>query len=242
MDDMTSPPQRSSLVAKAERLGDRLPPPLQRLFPRDLVILAGVGMLTILLDAVLIAFRNWTLVPMPIAVIAAYVLALYADRFPPKVRNVLTRELMGFAILGAFTFTIDIALLIMLRNLTPLPIPAAVSVAYILAFGFNYVLNRTVNFRSHAPVGPQSLSYALVIACDYGLTVGVTSGLTYLGLDFRLARLIAAASVAVFTYTMSRFWVFRDTLHPSSGADPTPRDTTEPDQPEEPAEPKVNHS
>ncbi|GIH14345.1 GtrA family protein [Rugosimonospora africana] len=130
------------------------------------------------------------------------------DRLPPRLRRVLPRELVGFAILGGFTFLVDLALLSALHAWTGLPEAAEVSIAYLCAFALNFVLNRTLNFRSHAPVAGQALRYFLVICCDYGLTLGVTTGLTGLGLDFRLARLTAAGCVAVFTYTAARRWVF----------------------------------
>src|SRR5262249_49233746 len=98
----------------------------------------------------------------------------------------------------------------LLRATTALPIPVAVTVAYVAAFGLNFALNRTLNFRSHAPVGGQALRYAVVVVGDYAVTVGATSGLAALGWDFRLARLSAGACVAVFTYTAARWWVFRD--------------------------------
>jgi putative flippase GtrA len=133
-----------------------------------------------------------------------------ADRLPVRVRRVVSRELLGFLILGGCTFLVDLALLAALRHWTRLPLPVAVSVAYVSAFGLNFVLNRTVNFRSHAPVGAQAVRYALVIAADYLITVGVTTGLSAQGLDFRTARLLAATCVAVFTYSASRWWVFRE--------------------------------
>ena len=147
-------------------------------------------------------------------------LTSWVDRLPPRLRRVLPRDLVGFAILGAFTFCIDVVLLWALRSWTALPLPLIVSLAYIVAFGLNYVLNRTVNFRSHAPVGRQVLRYAVVVAGDYASTIAVTSGLSALGLDFRLSRLAAAAVVAAFTYSAARWWVFRDTLrvnHPKAG-------------------------
>lgn len=130
------------------------------------------------------------------------------DRLPPRLRRALPRELVGFAILGGFTFLVDLALLSALHTWTDLPEAAEVSIAYLSAFALNFVLNRTLNFRSHAPVGGQALRYLLVIGCDYGLTLGVTTGLSGLGLDFRLARLAAAGCVAAFTYTAARRWVF----------------------------------
>jgi putative flippase GtrA len=137
-------------------------------------------------------------------------LTAWVDRLPGPLRRRLPKSLVGFAILGAFTFTIDLVLLTVLRRTTHMPIALAVTLAYAAAFGLNFLLNRTVNFRSHAPVGPQATRYAVVAICDYALTVGLTSWLTHLGLDFRLARVTAAAAVAAFTYSASRWWVFRD--------------------------------
>ncbi len=154
-------------------------------------------------------------------------LTSWVDRLPPRVHRFLPRELVGFAILGAFTLGVDLALLVLLRHSTHLPMPVAVSVAYVSAFGLNFVLNRTVNFRSHAPVGGQVLRYALVVLGDYLLTVGVTTGLSYLGLDFRIARLTASFFVATFTYSASRWWVFRDRR--PTAPEPAPENASAPE-------------
>lgn len=137
-------------------------------------------------------------------------LTSWADHLPPLLRRLLPRELVGFAILGGFTFLVDLALLWLLRANTALPIPLAISAAYLAAFVLNFVLNRTMNFRSHAPVGRQALRYTLVTMFDYGFTVSVTTGLAAAGVDFRLARVAAASCVGLFTYCGARWWVFRD--------------------------------
>ncbi|WP_433076846.1 GtrA family protein [Dactylosporangium sp. CA-052675] len=141
----------------------------------------------------------------------------WVDRLPPRLRKLLPRQLAGFAMLGAFTFSVDLAILMTLRRTTHLPIPVAVSIAYLAAFALNFVLNRTVNFRSHAPVGGQVVRFAVVAVGDYCITVGVSSGLYELGLDVRLSRLLAAGVVAIFTYTLSRWWVFRDAPAAAAG-------------------------
>jgi putative flippase GtrA len=143
------------------------------------------------------------------AVAVESILTSWVDRLPPRLGRLLPRELVGFAIIGAFTFSIDLTLLALLRDHTGLQLPVAVSIAYIAAFGLNFILNRTANFRSHAPIGGQALRYAVVLLGDYLLTVGGSTGLTGLGLNFALARVIASFFVAVFTYSASRWWVFR---------------------------------
>lgn len=145
---------------------------------------------------------------------AGHLLTSWVDRLPPGLRARLPSDLVGFALLGAFTFGIDLALLAALRHWTALPLPLAVSIAYIAAFGLNFALNRTVNFRSHAPVSGQIARYAAVLIGDYLVTVLVTTGLSTLGLDVRISRVLAACFVAIFTYTASKWWVFRDRYRP----------------------------
>ncbi len=127
-----------------------------------------------------------------------------------RLRRLLPRELAGFAVIGAGTLSVDLALLTLLRDHTRLALPVAVSIAYGIASGLNFALNRTLNFRSHAPVGHQLIRYAFVLAGDYLLTVGGSTALAATGLNFQLARLTASLFVAVFTYSASRWWVFRD--------------------------------
>jgi putative flippase GtrA len=141
-------------------------------------------------------------------------LTSWADWLPARVRPLLPRELVGFAILGAFTLSVDLTLLVLLRRWTRLPLPVAVSISYVCAVALNYVLNRTINFRSRAPVGGEAIRYAVVMLGDYLFTVGVSTGLTAMGLDFRIARLIASFIVAIFLYAASRWWVFRNRLTP----------------------------
>jgi len=155
------------------------------------------------------------------------VLTGWVDRLPPRLRRIVSREMAGFAILGAFTFGVDLTLLTTLRFWTPLPLAAAVSIAYVAAFALNFVLNRTVNFRSHAPAGPQAFRYGVVILGDYLITVGVSTGLAAVGLPFPIARTIASMFVAAFTYSASRWWVFRERAPEASPAAEPP---TQPDE------------
>jgi putative flippase GtrA len=151
------------------------------------------------------AVRGWSAERVGVALTA------WVDRLPARWRRFLPKDLVGFAMLGTFTFLIDLALLTLMKEKTSLPTPVDVGASYIGAFSLNFLLNRTLNFRSHAPVGGQALKFAIVSACDFGFTVGITTGLTDgAGLAFPIARLLAAAGVAVFTFSCARWWVFRD--------------------------------
>lgn len=147
-------------------------------------------------------------------------LTSWVDRvpLPPRLHKLLTRELVGFAILGGFTYLIDLVLLHLLTTTKPLPLgdralPIYVGVAFVAAFALNFVLNRTLNFKSHAPVGGQALRFGFIVALDLTIAVGGTTLMaTVLGFPDLLARVTAGMCEAAITYPASRFWVFRDTL------------------------------
>jgi putative flippase GtrA len=85
-----------------------------------------------------------------------------------------------------------------------------VTVAYACAFALSYLLNRTMNFRSHAPVGPQIAIYVVVVAVNYlALVLGVCGALSAIGVEYHLARIFAGVCEAVFMYGAMRWVVFR---------------------------------
>ena len=85
----------------------------------------------------------------------------------------------------------------------------AISGSYVVAFGLSFVLNRALNFRSHAPVGRQAVLYVVAIGVNYAaFLLGVGAGLSALGVEYHLARLVAGACEGVFMYCVLRWVVF----------------------------------
>ncbi len=151
------------------------------------------------------------------------VMAAVAGRLPFGLSRLVSARLLGFAVISSITFTVDLALLTAFHGGLRWPLPAAVTVAYVLASGLGYFLNRTLNFRSHGAVGPQLTVYAAVVTVNFlALILGLTTGLAALGLDSRLARLTAAGCECVYMYSAMRWLVFRDTgpKNPEAPADP----------------------
>ena len=137
----------------------------------------------------------------------------------------MSGRLLGFAVISSITFTVDLALLTAFHGGLRWPLPVAITVAYVLASGLGYFLNRTLNFRSHGAVGPQLAVYAAVVTVNFlALILGLTTGLATLGLDYRLARLTAAGCECVSMYSALRWLVFRDAgpRSPEVPADPGP--------------------
>jgi putative flippase GtrA len=125
-------------------------------------------------------------------------------------KSVVAPTFLGFALINGFTFGVDLLLLSALHTGLGLALPVAVTGAYACAFALSYYLNRTMNFHSHAPVGPQFTVYAVVVVVNYlAFILGVSSALTALGVEFRLARILAGGCEAVYMYSAMRWIVFR---------------------------------
>jgi putative flippase GtrA len=117
---------------------------------------------------------------------------------------------VGFCVINGLTFGLDLTILTGLRGGIGLPVPIAVTVAYVCAFSLSYVLNRTFNFRSHAPVGPQVVVYVVVVAVNYlALILGLTTALAAVGVQYQLSRVAAGICEAVYMYSAMRWVVFR---------------------------------
>lgn len=131
-------------------------------------------------------------------------------RLPWNLSKIVPPSLVGFALINGFTFGVDLALLTVLRSWVQLPLWLAITIAYGTAFTVSYFLNRAFNFRSHAPVGPQLATYAVVVVVNYlALILGLTAGLSALGVEYQLARVIAGLCEGVFMYCALRWIVFR---------------------------------
>ncbi len=131
-------------------------------------------------------------------------------RLPFGLTSVVAPTFLGFALINSFTFGVDLLLLSGLHAGLGIPLPVAVTVAYACAFALSYYLNRTMNFQSHAPVGPQLAIYVVVVVVNYlAFILGVSSALTALGVDFRLARILAGGCEAIYMYCAMRWVVFR---------------------------------
>src|SRR6185312_10437642 len=81
-------------------------------------------------------------------------MAAIAARLPLGLARIVPPTLLGFAVISTGTFGSDLALLTLLHGQLHWPLPAALTLAYLAASGLGYLLNRALNFRSHAAVGP----------------------------------------------------------------------------------------
>jgi putative flippase GtrA len=140
-------------------------------------------------------------------------MAAVVRKLPFGLSGVVAPSLLGFVLINGSTFAVDLGLLTAFRSGLAWPLPVAITLAYLVAFGLSFLLNRSLNFRSHGPMGPQAAIYLAAIAINYLVFIlGVGDGLARLGLEYHLARITAGACEAIYMYGVMRWVVFRDTL------------------------------
>ena len=142
-------------------------------------------------------------------------------RLPFGLSWVIEPNMVGYLLINLFTFFADLLLLAVFHGHLRWPVPVAVTCSYGTASVLSYVLNRVLNFRSHANVGRQFPVYVAVSASNYLIFVlGLTDLLSALGVYYLLSRVLAACCEGVYLYCMMRWVVFRDVSEIPSGEAP----------------------
>ncbi|WP_282785517.1 MULTISPECIES: GtrA family protein [unclassified Nocardia] len=133
-----------------------------------------------------------------------------AARLPFGLARVVPPTFVGYLLVSACTFTLDLLLITALHTGWGLPLPISVTLGYVTAFATSFLLNRVLNFSSHAPVGPQLAVYIVVVTVNYLVFIlGVTSGLAALGVEYHLARMVGGLGEGLYLYACMRWLVFR---------------------------------
>jgi putative flippase GtrA len=141
----------------------------------------------------------------------ATLMAAVVRRLPFGLDRVIAPNLLGFAVINLCTFTLDLALLTGLHGGLRWPVPVSITLSYVTASALSYLLNRSLNFRSHGALGTQTGVYAVVITVNYlAWILGVGAGLAALGVNYQLARVAAGLCEAAYMYVAMRWLVFRD--------------------------------
>ncbi|MHA6624817.1 GtrA family protein [Pseudonocardia sichuanensis] len=130
-------------------------------------------------------------------------------RLPFGLSRVVPPTFVGFAAINGTTFCADLLILTALHGHWDVPYGLAVGIGYAIAFASSFLLNRVLNFRSHAPLGRQTAVYVGVVAVNFAILVGVSSALEALGVQYQVARVAAGACEGLFMYCAMRWVVFR---------------------------------
>jgi putative flippase GtrA len=141
----------------------------------------------------------------------AAAMAAVARRLPFGLSAIVPPNVVGYLLISGCTFCLDLIFLTIFHGALGLIPPVAVTLSYGIACIVNYAVNRILNFRSHGSLSTQlPVSVAIFVTNYLVFLLGVFEGLIALGVEYQLARLIAACCEGVFLYCCMRWLVFRD--------------------------------
>ena len=134
---------------------------------------------------------------------------------PGFVRSRLPVTFIGYAIINGSAFFLDITCLWVFYNHFHWFYPVAVTVGYVIAAAYSFLLNRWLNFQAHGHVIKQGAGYAAGIISQYVIFIlGLSSLLHWFGANAELARVISACCEGIYLYVFIRLWVFRGVPEP----------------------------
>jgi putative flippase GtrA len=143
----------------------------------------------------------------------ANAMAAISGRLPFGLSAVVPPNVVGYLLINGCTFGLDLGLLTLFHGVLKIWPPVAVTLSYGLASLVSYACNRILNFRSHGNVGTQLPLYVVILTINYlAFLLGLFDGLVALGVEYQLARFLAACCEGVFLYSCMRWLVFRDAM------------------------------
>ena len=135
---------------------------------------------------------------------------------PGFVRSRLPVTFIGYAIINGSAFFLDITCLWVFYNHFHWFYPVAVTVGYVIAAVYSFLLNRWLNFQAHGHVIEQGAGYTVGIISQYVIFIlGLSSLLHWFGVNAELARVISACCEGIYLYVFIRLWVFRGVPEPA---------------------------
>jgi putative flippase GtrA len=133
-------------------------------------------------------------------------------------RPTLTREVVGFLVIGIIGTVIHVSVGLSVNSLLKVSPLTANVIGYTSAFTFSYFGNSAATFGRSARDLPQFVRFMTVSLAMFGLNEAIVfAGLTYAHLPYKLALVPALTIVPVVSFLVSKVWAFQ---RPFNGANP----------------------
>lgn len=118
------------------------------------------------------------------------------------------RNFFKYLFVGGSTFVLDLGLLILLKEVGHLHVITAASISYWTSIGYNFMLNRQWTFDTTRSLRRHAFAYGLLLVMNYVVTVSIISGLGQLHVQYALAKVLAVALSATWTYVIYKKVIF----------------------------------
>jgi len=126
-------------------------------------------------------------------------------------KNLRNHPAPKFVIAGGLTFFVDIGSLKLLHGVADVPLAPATIIAFAVAFIVNFATSRQWAFAATARGGHprrQLARYVMLVAINLCSTVLIVVGFASVGVNYLVAKTVAASINATGNFFAYRHWVF----------------------------------
>jgi putative flippase GtrA len=124
-------------------------------------------------------------------------------------RNTFVR----YAFSGGSALAVEEFVLFLTHGLAKFPLWLATGLAYLIAFGVNFSINRMLTFAEHGAregaVHKQTLRFALLVAANLGVTQALMYSLTGAGVNYLIAKPLSTVVITLYNFWVYKHWVFK---------------------------------
>jgi putative flippase GtrA len=128
-------------------------------------------------------------------------------------------SVLVYGLVGGTAFLIDLATLILLRDVVKWTLPVATAFALLAGLVASYLMQRFLTFRQSTVSWHSLWKYAILVTVNWGATLLIIHLVETAGVSYVFGKVLATAVITVWNYFIYRFWIFRGT---SRGAAATP--------------------
>jgi putative flippase GtrA len=154
------------------------------------------------------------------------------------IRTLAKNTFVRYAFSGGSALVTEEVVLYLTHGLMKFPLWLATGLAYLVAFGVNFSINRMLTFADHGAregaVRKQTVRFALLVAVNLGFTQVLMYSLTGAGVNYLIAKPLSTVVITLYNFWLYKHWVFKpETAHaePGTGSGSRPAGASEADAP-----------
>jgi putative flippase GtrA len=134
------------------------------------------------------------------------------------IRTLTNHTFVRYAFSGGSALATEEVVLYLTHGLAHFPLWLATGLAYLVAFGVNFSINRMLTFAEHGAregaVHKQTLRFALLVAVNLGVTQLLMYTLTGIGVNYLVAKPLSTVVITLYNFWLYKHWVFKPETKP----------------------------
>ncbi|MEY9927296.1 putative flippase GtrA [Catenulispora sp. GP43] len=129
------------------------------------------------------------------------------------IRNLARNTFVRYAFSGGSALVTEEVVLFLTHGLMKFPLWLATGLAYLIAFGVNFSINRMLTFADHGAregaVHKQTVRFALLVSVNLGVTQVLMYSLTGAGVNYLIAKPLSTVVITLYNFWLYKHWVFK---------------------------------